>query len=111
MNADILAMKVIAAVCLLSAAICLYGGTAALAQDPTAPLPNILPPPPPPPPPPSLAIPKIPKMDEIPTQQLAPRARRKSFDMQVQDCIHEGAAAGLDPNERAAYTRACVNSR
>jgi hypothetical protein len=58
-----------------------------------------------------MAIPKIPKMDEIPTTQLAPAARRKSFDKEVQDCIQEGAAAGLGPNERAAYTRACVNSR
>jgi len=100
-------MKAIAAVCMLSIAACLFGETVALAQDPTAPLPNM----PPPPPPPSLAIPKVPKLDEIPTSQLAPFARRKSFDVQVQDCIQEGAAAGLGPNERAAYTRACVNSR
>ena len=99
-------LRLLAASILLSLA-----STQPFAQDPTAPLPNFLPPPPPPPPPPSLAIPKVPKLDEIPTSQLAPLARRKSFDTQVQDCIQEGAAAGLGPNERAAYTRACVNSR
>jgi hypothetical protein len=105
-------MKVIATVCMLSIAISLSGGTAAFAQDPTMPLPNLLPPPPPPPPPPSLAIPKIPKMGETPTSHLeAPRVRQKSFDRRVQECIQEGAAAGLGPNERAAYSRACVNSR
>jgi hypothetical protein len=83
----------------------------ALAQDPTSPPPNILPPPPPPIPPPRIEVPRIPKMDEIPTSPRAALPRQKSFDRRVQECIAEGAAAGLNPNERAAYSRACVNSR
>jgi len=97
---------------MVSVAICLSGGTVAFAQDPTAPLPNHLPPPMPPPPPPSLAIPKIPKMGETPTSHLnAPLVRQKSFKRRVQECLDEGFAAGLGPNERAAYSAACANSR
>jgi hypothetical protein len=73
------------------------------------PPPNILPPPPPPPPPPKLDIPKIPKMGEIPGPPKAARPRRGSFSDRVTRCIEEGAAAGLGPNERAAYSRACAN--
>ena len=83
----------------------------AMAQDPTSPPPNLLPPPPPPPPPPRIEVPRIPKMDEIPTSPRAALPRQKSFDRRIQDCIAEGAAAGLNPNERAAYSRACANSR
>jgi hypothetical protein len=89
----------------------LAGAPPALAQDPTSPPPNILPPPPPPIPPPRIEVPRIPKMDEIPTSPRAALPRQKSFDRRVQECIAEGAAAGLNPNERAAYSRACVNSR
>jgi hypothetical protein len=109
MSADITAMKVIAVI-MLFIAIGLSGGATALAQDPTAPPPNILPPPPPPPPPPRIEVPRIPKMDEIPTSPRAAVPRQKSFNRRVQECIEEGAAAGLGPNERAAYSRSCANS-
>lgn len=99
----------IAALCMLSIAMCLTASPAALAQDPTVPLPNILPPPPPPPPPPRIEVPKIPKMDEIPTSPRAALPRRKSFDARVRDCIDEGGIGGWGPNDRAAYTRGCVN--
>lgn len=63
-----------------------------------------------PPPPPSMAIPKVPKMGETPPPQRA-APRRGSFGDRVTRCIEEGAAMGLGPNERAAYSRACANSR
>ena len=92
-------------------ALSLASASPALAQDPTSPPPNLLPPPHPPPTPPLAEIPKIPKMGEIPTSPRAALPRQKSFNRQVQECIEEGAAAGLGPNERAAYSRSCVNSR
>lgn len=97
-----------AAVWILSLAVALAGGYAVRAQD-FSPPPNILPPPPPPPPPPKLEIPKIPKMDEIPDSPKAALPQRGSFSDRITRCIEEGAAAGLGPNERAAYSRACAN--
>ncbi len=81
----------------------------AFAQDFVTPPPNILPPPPPAPPPPKIEVPKIPKMGEIPTSPKAALPRRGSFGDRVRGCIEEGAAAGLGPNEQAAYSRACAN--
>jgi len=83
----------------------------ASAQDPMFPQPNLLPPPPPPPPPPKMDVPKIPKMDEIPSPPGVPLRQRGSFSDRVSRCIDEGAAWGLGPNERAAYSRACANAR
>jgi hypothetical protein len=34
---------------------------------------------------------------------------RPDFSDKVQRCIHAGAAAGLGPNENAAFTRRCAN--
>ncbi len=98
----------VAAICILSLAITLAGGDVALAQDFSSP-PNILPPPPPAPPPPKLEVPKIPKMDEVPGSPGIPLPQRGSFSDRVTRCIEEGAAAGLGPNERAAYSRTCAN--
>lgn len=103
-------MKIIAAFCMLSIAICLTGGPV-LAQDLTSPPPNILPPPPPPPPPPRMDIPRIPQMDQIPGQPRAAMPRRKSFSSRIRECLDEGAAMGLGPNERSEYSRICANSR
>ena len=80
---------------------------AAIAQDVA---PQILPPPPPPPPPPKIEVPVVPQMDAAP---VAPKAKRapsvkKSFGQRIDDCLGEAAAAGLGPNERAAYSRACA---
>ncbi len=91
--------------------VCLAIAMPASAQDPMFPQPNLLPPPPPPIPPPKIDIPKIPKMGEIaspPGVKLPPRG---SFSDRVSRCIDEGAAWGLGPNDRAAYSRACANTR
>lgn len=77
--------------------------------DFSSPPPNILPPPPPPPPPPKIEVPRVPRMDEIPSQPKAALPTRSSFKARITRCIEEGAAMGLSPNERAAYSRACAN--
>jgi len=41
-------------------------------------------------------------------QDYAP-APRPSFSDRIGRCLDEGAASGLDPNERAAYSRSCAN--
>lgn len=65
-------------------------------------------PPPPAPPPPSMAIPVVPKLDELPRAQNTPQPRG-SFGDRITNCLQDGAAAGLGPNDRAAYSRACAN--
>lgn len=65
-------------------------------------------PPPPAPPPPSMAIPVVPKLDELPRAQNTPQPRA-SFGDRITNCLQDGAAAGLGPNDRAAYSRACAN--
>ena len=108
---DVLAMRFVSAAVMLSIVVILAGVPVALAQDPSVPNPNLLPPPPPPPPPPKIEVPRVPKMDEIPTSPRAPLQRRGSFGDRMRGCIEEGAAMGLGPNERAAYSRACANAR
>ena len=68
----------------------------------------LTPPPPAAPPPPSMAVPVVPKLDQLPTSSTAPRARR-SFGDRITQCLDDGAAVGLGPNDRAAYSRACAN--
>jgi hypothetical protein len=65
------------------------------------------PPPPPPPPPPKIEVPVVPKMDEMPRQ--AQPSPRPSFSDRITSCLQDGAAAGLGPNDRAAYSRSCAN--
>lgn len=89
--------------------ICVAIASPASAQDPTFPQPNLLPPPPPPPPPPKLEIPKIPKLDELPSPPGEPLPKRGSFSDRVGRCIDQSAASGLGPNERGAYVGACAN--
>jgi hypothetical protein len=67
-------------------------------------------PPPPPLPGPKIQVPVIPKLDELPSYNYLP-APRPSFSDKVTTCLQEGAAAGLGPGDRAAYSRACANSR
>lgn len=67
------------------------------------------PPPPPPPPPPRIEVPAIPQMDiPLPVPQVQ-GLRRGSFGDRINKCLDDAAAAGLGPNERAAYSRSCAN--
>jgi hypothetical protein len=90
----------------------LLAGGAAMAQSPNGLVggSQFNPPLPPPPPPPSLAVPVVPKMD-VPSPQNVPDVPRESFSDRISGCLDEdeGAAAGLGPADRAAYSRACAN--
>jgi len=84
-------------------------------------------PPPPRPPPPAITVPVVPRMasppkfelgntspslieqNPRPRQNLKPLARRKSFGHRVTRCLQQGAALGLGPGERSAYSRACAH--
>jgi hypothetical protein len=50
----------------------------------------------------------VPKMDEMPRQPRV-RSSRGSFSDRITTCLQDGAAAGLGPNQRAAYSRSCAN--
>ncbi|WP_298255346.1 hypothetical protein [Bradyrhizobium sp.] len=65
---------------------------------------------PPPLPGPKIQVPVVPKMDELPSRNYVP-GPRPSFSDKITTCLEEGAAAGLGPADRAAYARACANSR
>jgi hypothetical protein len=65
-------------------------------------------PPPPAPPPPKIEVPVVPKMGDLPRQNYVPQAR-PSFGDRITNCLQDGAAAGLGPNDRAAYSRSCAN--
>jgi hypothetical protein len=67
------------------------------------------PPPPPPLPPPKIEVPVVPKMDAPPSQPVAQPSPRGNFGDRINNCLDEGAAAGLGPSDRAAYSRACAN--
>lgn len=67
------------------------------------------PPPLPPPPPPKIEVPVVPQMDAPPSQPTAQPSERGSFGDRINSCLDEGAAAGLPPGERAAYSRSCAN--
>jgi hypothetical protein len=67
------------------------------------------PPPPPPPPPPKIEVPVVPQMDAPPSQPTIQPSQRGSFSDRINNCLDEGAAAGLGPNDRAAYSRMCAN--
>jgi hypothetical protein len=61
------------------------------------------------PPPPKIEVPAIPQMDAPPSRQIVQPAPRSSFSDRIHSCLEEGAAAGLGPNQRAAYSRSCAN--
>jgi hypothetical protein len=67
------------------------------------------PPPLPPPPPPKMDVPVLPQMDAPPSQPTVQPSERSSFGDRINSCLDEGAAAGLPPGERAAYSRSCAN--
>ena len=63
---------------------------------------------PPPLPPPKIEVPVVPQMDAPPRQNYLP-APRPFFSDRITTCLDEGAAAGLGPGDREAYSRACAN--
>jgi hypothetical protein len=67
------------------------------------------PPPPPPLPPPKMDVPVVPQMDALPSQPTVLPSGRGSFSDRINTCLDQGAASGLGPNERAAYSRSCAN--
>ena len=67
------------------------------------------PPPPPPPPPPKIEVPVVPQMDAPPSPSRVNASPRGSFSDRIVRCLDEAAAAGLGPNARASYSRACAN--
>ncbi|WP_320109729.1 hypothetical protein [Rhodopseudomonas sp. P2A-2r] len=69
----------------------------------------LAPPPPAPPPPPAVTVPVVPQLDSTPASPKAGIESRGSFGDRVTGCLQDGAAAGLGPNERAAYSRSCAN--
>jgi hypothetical protein len=82
---------------------------AASAQIPPQGGATLLPPPPAPPPPPRIEVPVVPQLDALPATPKAQGASRKSFGDRVTGCLQDGAAAGLDSSQRAAYSRSCAN--
>jgi len=66
------------------------------------------PPPLPPLPQPKIEAPVAPKLDAPPSYDYRPTPR-PSFSDRVARCLDEGAAAGLGPSARAAYSRSCAN--
>lgn len=84
---------------------------------------GLIPPPPAAPPPPRIDVPVVPRLNDLPTARGVPvvprldevptaqnsRRRHRSFGDRVTDCLADGAAAGLGPNQRAEYSRACAN--
>lgn len=76
--------------------------------------------------PPPITVPQVPQMNSPPpfalqnttpgyvTQDTPPapvlrKQRRPSFSDRVARCLDDGAAWGLNPNQRAAYSRQCAN--
>jgi hypothetical protein len=57
---------------------------------------------------PKIEAPVVPKLDALPSYDYRP-APRPSFSDRVAHCLDEGAAAGLGPSARAAYSRSCSN--
>src|SRR5437879_7315597 len=102
---DIFVMRILMVICLACAL--LAPGTASAQFIPPGSS-QLNPPLPPPPPPPRIEAPVITQMDAPIRQDYRP-APRPSFSDRVARCLDEGAAAGLGPNDRAAYSRSCAN--
>jgi len=66
---------------------------------------------PPPPPTPNVPVPVTPMFGPRPQQNYVPSSPPPSFSDRVVRCLQQGAAAGLGPNDRAAYSRACANQQ
>ncbi len=93
--------------CAVAAA--LIAADAALAQVPIPPGGSQFNPPlPPPPPSPKIEVPVVPQMDSPPRHSYLP-APRPSFGDRITTCLSDGAAVGLGPSDREAYSRNCAN--
>jgi hypothetical protein len=89
------------------AAVLAFGGVASAQMIPPG-WSQFNPPLPPPPPSPRIEAPVVPKMD-APLRQNYQSTPRPSFSDRISTCLDQGAAAGLGPADRAAYSRACAN--
>ena len=90
-------------------ALALFAGTAAAQQVIISPGGSQLVPPPPAPTP-NVPVPVTPMFGPRPQQNYV-ASPRPSFSDRVVGCLQQGAAAGLGPNERAAYSRSCANQQ
>lgn len=78
------------------------------------------------PPPPAITVPTVPQMNspppfslqnttpgyvtqDTPPKQVLKHDRRPSFSDRVARCLDDGASWGMNPNQRAAYSRSCAN--
>jgi hypothetical protein len=62
-------------------------------------------------PPPVAPVPVTPMFGPRPQPNYVPASPPPSFSDRVVRCLQQGAANGLGPNERAAYSRACANQQ
>jgi hypothetical protein len=106
-DADITSMKRLS-ILLCVMALALAAGESASAQFLPPGASRFNPPPLPPPPPPKIEVPTVPQLDATPPPPSVQVAPRGSFGDRISRCLDEGAAAGLGPNARAAYSRACA---
>jgi hypothetical protein len=65
----------------------------------------------PPPPTPNPPVPVTPMFGPRPQPNYVPSAPPPSFHDRVVRCLQQGAAAGLGPSARAAYSSACANQQ
>jgi hypothetical protein len=99
-------MKHLSVIITVAAALALCGAASAQLIPPGGSQFN--PPMPPPPPSPKIEVPAIPQMD-VPSRLSVQSALQSSFSDRVTSCLDQGAAAGLGPSDRAAYSRSCAN--
>jgi hypothetical protein len=103
-------MKQISLHCAVALALLIAGGSvSAQTIIPPCGSPLLNAPLPPPLPEPKIAPPVVPKMDAPLQQNYAPLSTRLSFSDRITGCLQEGAAAGLGPSDREAYSRSCAN--
>jgi hypothetical protein len=102
-------MKHVSILACAIAAVLVFGSAASAQQIISPSGSQFNPPPPPAPPPPRIEVPAIPQMDAPPSRQIVQPVPRSSFSDRINSCLEEGAAAGLGPNGRAAYSRSCAN--
>jgi hypothetical protein len=86
----------------------LLAGQAGLAQSLVPGAAPFSPAPPPPPPSPKIEVPKLPQLDARPSFNYKPPPRT-SFSDRITRCLDDAAGAGLNPADRATYSRSCAN--
>jgi len=103
-------MKQISLHCAVALALLIAGGSlCAQTIIPPGGSPLLNAPLPPPLPEPKIAPPVVPKMDAPLQQNYSPLSTRPSFSDRITGCLQTGAAAGLGPSDREAYSRSCAN--